>query len=522
MEGLRVSSEQPLKHLYSRGEVDPTAEDSLAKIARRIPTESTVLDVGCAVGALGRYLSQTKRCVVDGIEANVEAAQIALPYYRQIFNLDLESDDLAAELEGRQYDTIVCADVLEHLRDPGGLLRILTPFLAPGGEFLISTPNVGHIGVIMELIDGDFRYREEGILDATHLRFFTRQSLLRMLDEHGFAGDIVDTTVNDLAHSEFDQQHRQEIADYLFAGSLTGDDFFTYQFIASAAPKQTVTESKDPETNDSLEPVGPRYRAQVYWRTVDEVYDEQRSSSATCPRWYGEQLLRLEVPRSPLLRILRVNLSDLPGVVALHSLRYLNGGEEIWRWDPKAGDPFRIDTYHNLIRLNDDYETPALYLQSAIPAWVEVTEYIPGSPNETYVEMVLTAVSPPSSLELIHNYVHVLDERTRARISDITLHLHADRITRERILKSRIRFLERERRELFDDFGVRIRQHEEKEALLERRIADLLSSTSWRLTAPVRRATEQLRGRRLPRSSPNLELSSTPEDSANRIEDGDS
>jgi SAM-dependent methyltransferase len=481
-----------------------------------------VLDVGCAVGALGCYLSQANRCVVDGIEANIEAAEIARPYYRQIFTLDLESDELKGVLVDKHYDVIVCADILEHLRDPGALLMTLTPLLAPGGRFLISTPNVGHLGVIMELLDGDFRYRKEGILDATHLRFFTRQSLLRMLDEHGLCAEIVDTTVTDLAHSEFDDQHRQELADYLFAGSPIGDDFFSYQFIASAVPKLAETESEDPTTNKSPESVGPISHSQIYWRTVDEAYDEQRSATASSARWHGEQLLRLEIPRSPLLRMLRINLSDVPGVVALHSLRYLQGDNEIWRWDPATGDPFRSDSYHHLIRLNDESATPALYMLSSIPAWAEVTAQIPGSPTETCVEMKLTAVPPAASLELIRSYLSEVDERTRATIADITLRRDADRITRERILKSRIRYLERERRELFDDFGVRIRQHEEKEALLEQRIADLLSSTSWRLTAPVRLATEQMLTRLHPRRQPGLDPTSVPEGSHDRMNDEDS
>ncbi len=519
IEGLRVSSEQPQKHLYSRGEVDPTAEDSLGKIARRIPSDSTVLDVGCAVGALGRYLSQANRCVVDGIEANVDAAETARPYYREIFTLDLESDDIKDALTGRRYDVIVCADVLEHLRDPGELLKTLSPLLASDGQLLISIPNVGHVGVVMELLDGDFRYREEGILDATHLRFFTRRSLLRMLDEHGLHAEIVDTTVTDLAHSEFGDRDRQALADYLFAGSPIDDDFFSYQFIVSAVPKLAKTESEDPATTGSTEPVGPRCHPQIYWRTVDEAYDEERSAITSSPRGHGEQLLRLEIPRSPLLRMLRINLSDVPGVVALHSLRYLQGDNEIWRWDPTTGDPFRSDSYNHLIRLNDESATPALYMLSSIPAWAEVTAQIPGSPTETCVEMVLAAVPPAASLELIRSYLSEVDERTRAAIADITLRRDADRITRERILKSRIRYLERERRELFDDFGVRIRQHEEKEALLEQRIADLLSSTSWRLTAPVRLATEQLRTRLRPVGQPGPDPSSVPED---QIDDEDS
>ena len=88
------------QHLYSRLPLDLSAEDSLAKIARLIPHGSTVLDVGCAVGVLGQYLTEQQGCSVDGIEGNAEAAKIAQPFYRRIMVTDLESADLRYLLEG--------------------------------------------------------------------------------------------------------------------------------------------------------------------------------------------------------------------------------------------------------------------------------------------------------------------------------------------------------------------------------------------------------------------------------------
>ena len=173
------------QHLYARPPLDPNGEDSLAKIARQITTDTAVLDIGCAVGALGRYLTEQKHCVVDGIEANPDAAAIARSSYRRVWEADLETASLAELLGESRYQYIVCADVLEHLRDPGQLLRQIANFLAPGGKLLVSIPNIGHIGVFLELLSGDFRYREEGLLDRTHLRFFTRRSFLYLLAENG-------------------------------------------------------------------------------------------------------------------------------------------------------------------------------------------------------------------------------------------------------------------------------------------------------------------------------------------------
>ena len=122
------------QHLYSRPPLDPNGNDSLAKIACQIVPGAVVLDIGCAVGELGRYLTEQKHCVVDGIEANPDAAAIARRFYRQVWEVDLETASLAELLGESRYQYIVCADVLEHLRDPGQLLRRIANFLTPGGK----------------------------------------------------------------------------------------------------------------------------------------------------------------------------------------------------------------------------------------------------------------------------------------------------------------------------------------------------------------------------------------------------
>src|SRR5215813_9609351 len=95
--------------------IDGDGGDSLSEIARRIPPGATVLDLGAATGALGRFLGEAKGCTVDVLE------------------LDLGTADLGQHFPARAYDAIVCADVLEHLRDPGRLLDQLPGLLAPGG-----------------------------------------------------------------------------------------------------------------------------------------------------------------------------------------------------------------------------------------------------------------------------------------------------------------------------------------------------------------------------------------------------
>lgn len=143
-----------------------------------------VLDLGCADGSLGRALA-SRDCTVTGVELDPAAAREAQEVLDEVVVGDLETLDLAATFAGRQFDAIVCGDVLEHVRDPAAVLRAAAGLLAPGGSIVASVPNVAHGGVRLALLGGDWTYQDRGLLDRTHLRFFTRTSLLRLFQEAG-------------------------------------------------------------------------------------------------------------------------------------------------------------------------------------------------------------------------------------------------------------------------------------------------------------------------------------------------
>jgi GT2 family glycosyltransferase/2-polyprenyl-3-methyl-5-hydroxy-6-metoxy-1,4-benzoquinol methylase len=155
------------------------------ELLAHVPTTArAVLDVGCGAGALGARLRQRQACEVWGIECDPDAVREART------NLDrvLEAPVAAAipDLPAARFDTLIAADVLEHVPDPWGTLRALAPTLAPGATVLISLPNVQHYAVIRDLLRGRFTYAPAGILDHTHLRFFTRASAVELVRRAGF------------------------------------------------------------------------------------------------------------------------------------------------------------------------------------------------------------------------------------------------------------------------------------------------------------------------------------------------
>jgi 2-polyprenyl-3-methyl-5-hydroxy-6-metoxy-1,4-benzoquinol methylase len=145
-----------------------------------------VLDLGCASGAAGAELkaSGTAR-VVHGVELRVDVALEAEGRLDRVWVADLEA--LEPDELDPPYDVLVAADVLEHLRDPWSVLRRLSPALAAGAQLVASIPNVRYLPVVADLaLRGRFDYGPEGVLDRTHLRFFTRRSVHQLLDGAGF------------------------------------------------------------------------------------------------------------------------------------------------------------------------------------------------------------------------------------------------------------------------------------------------------------------------------------------------
>jgi 2-polyprenyl-3-methyl-5-hydroxy-6-metoxy-1,4-benzoquinol methylase len=140
-----------------------------------------LLDVGAASGLLSeRLMAQGWR--VTGIEEDAEAAAVGSQYCERMIVADL--NDGVPEL-GAPYDVIVCGDVLEHLVDPLETLHGLLQFLEPNGRVLISVPNVAHLLIRLALLAGRFDYFDRGILDRTHLRFFTLRSVERLVAAAG-------------------------------------------------------------------------------------------------------------------------------------------------------------------------------------------------------------------------------------------------------------------------------------------------------------------------------------------------
>lgn len=160
------------------------AEENLALVGAA-GTPRTVLDVGCGIGLNGAAVKR-RGARVTGIEIEPRAAAQASKRLDEVLAVDLtDASAVARALAGRTFDLLLFADVLEHLAEPLPVLRCLLDHLAEDGHVIVSLPNVAAWTVRLGLLAGRFQYEPSGILDDTHLRFFTRESARRLLEEAG-------------------------------------------------------------------------------------------------------------------------------------------------------------------------------------------------------------------------------------------------------------------------------------------------------------------------------------------------
>jgi 2-polyprenyl-3-methyl-5-hydroxy-6-metoxy-1,4-benzoquinol methylase len=170
---------------------DPYSSHRLIpQLVRRLSTRGRVLDVGCDVGFAGRDLLKDGFQIL-GIDRNPVALTKAADYYQQTILADVENE---LPFPDGPFNVIIFGDILEHLKNPATIFAHFTEMLAPGGLVIMSVPNVAHVYMRLSLLLGRFDYRDRGILDRTHVRFFTLRTARRFLEDAGFVIEAVDAT----------------------------------------------------------------------------------------------------------------------------------------------------------------------------------------------------------------------------------------------------------------------------------------------------------------------------------------
>lgn len=230
----RLMLDRPHKYEYI---VDLEGDTAPARIVRLIGREKKVLEIGAGPGSIARILRENNDCRVTGIEVDPEAIKRLLVCCDRVYQTDLNDVAWAEVLrdEGK-FDVVLAADVLEHLYNPLAVLKTMKGLVSADGCIVVSLPHVAHSAVVACLMTENFDYRDWGLLDRTHIRFFGVKDMQALFDQAGLKIVHAEFVVRAPEETEF-AEHWREMKENVRAAVSTNPFGEVYQVVIKAVPK---------------------------------------------------------------------------------------------------------------------------------------------------------------------------------------------------------------------------------------------------------------------------------------------
>jgi 2-polyprenyl-3-methyl-5-hydroxy-6-metoxy-1,4-benzoquinol methylase len=227
----------------------------IKRVIESLPDNKKILDIGAGSGLIGKIIQQSNRdIIIDGIEPSEAATDIAKKYYRNFYAGYCQ--DFWSEIENNEYDYVVLADVIEHIIDPQEFLTDLLKHLKKDCKIIFSVPNVAFGAIRISLLNGDFDYVDSGLLEKTHLRFFTKKSLINMLGSININIELLGYLQRSIHKTEVPlEQYITRIPRKISNDSL----FYTYQFFVIGTQESV---SLREETHGTFK----KFRGYMLWR----------------------------------------------------------------------------------------------------------------------------------------------------------------------------------------------------------------------------------------------------------------
>jgi 2-polyprenyl-3-methyl-5-hydroxy-6-metoxy-1,4-benzoquinol methylase len=228
-----------------RFSVDPDSDTAAANILRFVGRDREVLEIGAGPGSIARPLNEFNGCRVSAVEIDTKSVEILREFCKEVWQRDLNDPSWTKDIQGSAYDAVVIADVLEHLIDPWTTLRLAASLVKETGSIVVSIPHASHASIIACLINNDLEYRDWGLLDRTHIRFFSMKNIQVLFEDAGLA--IVDFAyvLKHPSETEF-----AETWDLLPARTKAilelGDYANVYQIVVRAVPADRAARSLVP------------------------------------------------------------------------------------------------------------------------------------------------------------------------------------------------------------------------------------------------------------------------------------
>lgn len=242
-------------------QLELSSKNSLSLILKKVTQGATVLEFGPAAGRMTKYMQETLNCKVYIVEIDEEAAKIASAYAKETIIGNIEDYIWYSKFKDIKFDFIIFADVLEHLYDPHTVLNRAQTLLAENGSIITSVPNIAHNSVIIDLLQNKFNYRRTGLLDDTHIRFFTHESLHGMINSCNLTAiweEAIIKKVGDTELNNYFDELPKGVVKYLKNRPLCD----IYQFVVQLQPKLAYSDSLNKVSN--LGRTGDYYYTQLY------------------------------------------------------------------------------------------------------------------------------------------------------------------------------------------------------------------------------------------------------------------
>jgi 2-polyprenyl-3-methyl-5-hydroxy-6-metoxy-1,4-benzoquinol methylase len=231
------TSDAGLTMLYKyESSVDLQNKNSVwTKEIEMIGYSKRVLEFGCHTGFVSKVLRE-RNCSITGIEIDRNAAEEAKAFCEEVIIGDIEEINYDVVLKGK-YDVALFGDILEHLKTPEIILKRVQNFLKEDGFIVISIPNIAHWSIRLQLLRGNFDYAESGILDKTHLRFFTKKSIVGLLEKSNYHIEQIDyVKIEDKWSNLLRSFHRNMGSILITLYGTEGNIAFQYIIKASSKP----------------------------------------------------------------------------------------------------------------------------------------------------------------------------------------------------------------------------------------------------------------------------------------------
>lgn len=230
--------------------LDLSFNNTMSIFVENIEPNSIVLEFGPASGRLTKYLKEEKNCTVYIVEIDEEAGKIAAQYAKDYIIGDILDYEWVHKFASVEFDYILFADVLEHLKDAKTVLKKAAKLLSKSGKICLSVPNIAHNSVIIDLLNNNFNYTSTGLLDNTHVHFYTKYTVDKLVEESGLYVAKRYATYSQVGKNEFNNTYQLKddyIAEYLKTRYL--GEVYQYVYIittdSSVVAQDNIVEYSD-------------------------------------------------------------------------------------------------------------------------------------------------------------------------------------------------------------------------------------------------------------------------------------